>query len=53
MKIPLRNDSHEKACALKYFVWYAFLVAPAIKQASATRNVILELSNLEIKLLIH
>lgn len=42
MKIPLRNDSHEKACALKYFVWYAFFVAPAIKQASATRNVILQ-----------
>lgn len=42
MKIPLRNDAHEKVCELKYFVWYAFLVAPAITQASATRNVIHE-----------
>lgn len=48
MKIPLRNDSHEKVCALKYFVWYAFFVAPAIKQASAIRNVILQLSNHDI-----
>lgn len=49
MKIPLRNDSHEKVCAFKYFVWYAFFVAPAIKQASAIRNVILQSSNLDTK----
>lgn len=50
MKMPFLNDSQEKVPAFMYFVWYAFFVAPAIRQASATRNVILQVANNEMGL---
>lgn len=46
MNTPFLNVSHGKFWAYiipRYFVWYAFFVAPAIKHASATKKVALKI----------
>ncbi|MFS8017778.1 hypothetical protein Hanom_Chr15g01384431 [Helianthus anomalus] len=49
-KTPFRNVSHEKLSVIfLYVVWYAFFFAPAIRQASATRNVSLHNTNNKVE----